>query len=126
MKIDGGRQMKILIVDDDSNARKMLNYTLTRRGYRVEEAGNGREALEKIAEDKPDIILLDAMMPIMDGFKTCRRLRANPDTRNIPIIFCTGTHIDKVKEGKIKVDDYMEKPLSIDKLCKKIDKILEL
>ncbi|MBU1121804.1 MAG: response regulator, partial [Candidatus Omnitrophica bacterium] len=84
------------------------------------------EALEKVAESKPDIILLDGLMPGMDGFQTCRHLRENPETKDVSIIFCSATHIEEVKKRKVAVDAYLEKPFSIEKLCEKIDEILEL
>ncbi|OPX29318.1 MAG: hypothetical protein B1H08_04175 [Candidatus Omnitrophica bacterium 4484_171] len=118
-------KIKILIVEDDEAVRETLSFIFVSREYAVEEAGNGKEALEKISKNKPHIILLDAMMSVMDGFETYRQLRANPDTRNIPIIFCTATHIDKLKKGKVRVDDYIEKPFSVETLCKKINRALK-
>lgn len=119
------KNLKILIVDDEKGVRETLNFVLTRKRYVVEEAENGKDALKKISKNKPDIILLDAMMPVMDGFETCRRLRANIDTQNIPIIFCSATHINEAKSGKVKVDDYIEKPFTVANLCKKIDTLLK-
>jgi two-component system sensor histidine kinase/response regulator len=92
----------------------------------VEEANNGREALQKIFKDKPDIILLDGMMPDMDGFQTYERLKENPQMQDIPIIFCSATHIKELKERGLKVDEYLEKPYQIEELYQKIKKIIKI
>ncbi len=118
-------ELRILVVDDDSGVRDFLNAILTKKGFEVEEAGDGKEALSKVAKNKPDIILLDCMMPVMDGFKVCKKLREDSKTESIPIILCTATHIAKIKEGKIKADDYIEKPFLVEELCEKISKILK-
>lgn len=116
---------KILIVDNDTETRNILGSILTRKKFIVEKAGNGKEALEKIKKNKPDLILLDYIMPVMDGFETWGHLKSNPQTQNIPIILCTTTHIEKGKDGRIKVNDYLEKPFTIEEVCKKINKILK-
>lgn len=113
------KQIKILIVDDDLCITGILRHMLVRRGYQVEEAEDGRQALNKIDQNKPDIILLDAIMPGMDGFETYRRLKENPDTRDIPIIFCADMPVTE----KIKVEVYLKKPLSIEELYAKITEI---
>lgn len=118
-------RITILIVDDNEGVRKALKSGLSRKGYALDEAGNGRQALEKISKNRPDLILLDGRMPIMDGFKTCRCLRKNPQTKDIPIIFCSGTSVTPAKRRGIRADDYIEKPLSLDNLFKKISKILK-
>ncbi|MEO8627067.1 MAG: response regulator [Betaproteobacteria bacterium] len=82
--------MSILIVDDEFDARSVIELIFELEGYEVVSAANGEAALDQIAVRKPDVILTDWMMPIMDGPEFCRRVRANPDTRNIPIIMLTG------------------------------------
>jgi CheY-like chemotaxis protein len=80
--------LKVLIVDDKESVREALKSGLSRKNvFVVEEAENGKEALEKLARNKPDIILLDVTMPVMDGFQTYRELRENQETKNIPVIF---------------------------------------
>jgi CheY-like chemotaxis protein len=79
--------LKILIVDDEECIRDCLTYVFTKRGFIAENASNGEEALEKISQDKPDIIILDIAMPVMDGIQLCRNLKDNPDNWDIPIIF---------------------------------------
>lgn len=115
----------VLIVDDDEGVRSALKCVLSKKGYMVKEAENGKKALEKIAKNKPDVIILDARMPIMDGFKTCRCLRSGLETRDIPIIFCTATGIEEAKTRKIDVDDYIEKPFSMQDLYEKVHNLLK-
>ncbi|MFA4991597.1 MAG: response regulator [Candidatus Omnitrophota bacterium] len=119
------RNKRILIVDDDADTRDSLGLVLTEENFIVEKASNGKEALKMVERNKPDLILLDCVMPVMDGFETYCRLKDSPGTRNIPVIFCTATHIKEAAEGRIQVDDYIEKPFSLQKLCRKINKILE-
>ncbi|KUK89701.1 MAG: winged helix family two component transcriptional regulator, partial [Marinimicrobia bacterium 46_43] len=73
--------MKILVVDDEENIRKLVNYNLILDGYDVILAVDGKEGLEKAIQEKPDLILLDIMMPEMDGLEVCSRLKKNPETR---------------------------------------------
>lgn len=119
------RRVTILLVDDDEGVRKALKSGLSRKGYVLDEAENGRQALEKISKNRPDLILLDGRMPVMDGFKTCQCLRKNPQTKDIAIIFCSGISVTLAKRRGIRADDYIEKPLSLDNLLKKISKILK-
>lgn len=102
----------ILIVDDNPTNLKVLSYTLMNEGFELAIATNGSEALEQIAEEKPALILLDVMMPGIDGFETCSRLKANPATEDIPIIFMTALSdtVDKVKGLSIGAVDYISKP----------------
>ena len=116
---------RILIVDDDAAIRNILGFMLTEEKFIVEKAKDGKEALKKIDKNKPDLIILDYTMPVMNGFETCLRLKNNPMTQNIPIILCTATHIQEVEEKRIKIDDYIEKPFTLGKIREKIYKILE-
>jgi two-component system cell cycle response regulator len=90
---------KILLVDDDDVLRKMGNGLLVRQGFDVLTAENGPRALEQLKTIRPDIILLDVMMPGMDGFTVCREIRTNPDTARIPVMMLTA--LDSV-ENKVK------------------------
>jgi two-component system alkaline phosphatase synthesis response regulator PhoP len=90
MEQSGGKQgYKILIVDDEDHIRRILKFQLERHAYRVIEAENGEIALELVRREAPDLILLDLMMPKMDGFETCSRIRRNFQTAQIPIIMLT-------------------------------------
>ena len=117
--------VKLLIVDDSETIRATLKFIFTRKKFLVEVAADGREALRKVAVSRPDIILLDGAMPVMDGIETCQRLKEDPETMNIPVIFCSATQVGKAKEAEIKADDYIEKPFTIDALYDKIQKTLK-
>ena len=101
----GKKNLKILVVDDDKSVRSLLNIVFARKHFVMEEAENGEEALKKVIVSKPDIILLDGTMPEMDGFETCKRLRENKKTQNIPIIFCTSTCVAELIERKVEFDE---------------------
>jgi len=119
------RKIRLLIVDDNEAVRTTLRFMLSGNKFVTDEAENGKKALEKITRNRPDIIILDGEMPVMDGVETYRRLKRNPETKRIPIIFCTAAHIAEVKMRKIEADDYLEKPFSREILCKKIRRILK-
>lgn len=116
---------KLLIVDDNEGLRSLLAYMLKRREFEVDEAANGKEALKKIYKNKPDIILLDAMMPEMNGFELCRHLRKDKETYDISIIFCTAVDTKDASKEDVTFDDYIEKPFSVEKLCEKIDRLIK-
>jgi DNA-binding response OmpR family regulator len=122
------KSVKVLVVDDEENARYILNLKLTmKKNFVVEEAENGKVALEKVSKNKPDIIILDVMMPEMDGYETCRLLKASPDTDDIPIIFLTAkTRTTDIIQGiRVGVDDYIMKPYDFDDLYARMIKILD-
>jgi len=102
----------VMIVDDEENVRKLVKLSLVPGKYKMLEARNGIECLEKVREVIPDLILLDLMMPKMDGMECCRILRSNPITQNIPIIMLTAkTQInDKLDGFAVGADDYISKP----------------
>ena len=79
----------ILVVDDEVKNVKLMEALLLPRGYRVITATHGEEALQRVSQERPDLILLDVMMPIMDGFETCKRLKDDPETRLIPVVIMT-------------------------------------
>jgi len=108
----------ILIIDDDPLIRRIVTRTLDAKGYRVSEARSGAEGLELAFQDPPDLILLDLMMPGMDGFAVCTALRQNPATTNIPILMLTALDQtdSKVRGLKTGADDYITKPFNIEEL----------
>jgi len=116
----------ILLVEDEAPLVAMLRYNLEKEGYRVEEAGDGQEALLKATEEKPDMILLDWMLPQLSGIEVCRQLRRNPDTRNIPIIMLTarGEETDRVRGLDAGADDYLAKPFSPTELMARMRAVL--
>ena len=81
--------VRILVVDDEPEALKLFGYSLHRQGYEVLVAQNGMEALEIIQEHKPDLVVLDVMMPDMDGYEVCRRIRNDPEAKHLPIVMLT-------------------------------------
>ena len=103
----------ILVVDEDPAIRDVLVQKLEALGYRTLEARNGREALDLVALEQPDLILLDVMMPVMDGFQACRLLKDNEDTRLIPVIIMTALHAveDRIKGAEAGADDFLTKPV---------------
>jgi two-component system, cell cycle response regulator len=119
---------RILIVDDIPVNIKLLAAKLARDYYVVSSAGNGREALEKVDAEKPDIILLDVMMPEMDGFETCRRLKANPSTAYIPVIMITALSdvADRVRGLAAGADDFLGKPINDLALMARIRSLLRM
>ena len=103
----------ILIVDEDASVRDILVQKLSALGYQAVEARNGKEALDRVAHDPPDLILLDVMMPVMDGFQACRLLKDNEDTRLIPVIIMTALHAveDRIRSAECGADDFLTKPV---------------
>src|SRR5512135_511445 len=103
---------KILVVDDDRDSLKLIGLMLQRRGYQISVAQTGAQALVKAENESPDLIILDVMMPDIDGYEVCRRLRVNPQTARLPIIMFTAkTQVtDKVAGFQAGADDYLTKP----------------
>ncbi len=107
----------VLVVDDNKITTKLLNRYLTPAGFNVKEAYDGVECLEKVEEAKPDAIVLDVMMPRMDGYETVRRLKAEAENRNIPVVIVTALNdvANQVKAIEAGADDFLSKPIE-DKL----------
>ncbi|MBC8159268.1 MAG: phosphate regulon transcriptional regulator PhoB [Rhodospirillales bacterium] len=117
---------QILIVEDEAALVTMLRYNLEQDGYHVEEAGDGEEALLKIDESKPDLILLDWMLPRLSGLEVCRRIRRKPETQDLPVIMLTarGEESDRVRGLDTGADDYVTKPFSPKELLARIRSLL--
>jgi len=115
---------RLLLVDDEDNLRVMLQAALRHSGFEVQSASNGREALDAVAAAPPDLIVLDVMMPDLDGFEVCRRLRA--EGRRTPVVFLTArdTTEDKVRGLTLGGDDYLVKPFSLEELVARIEAVL--
>ncbi|MBR9970316.1 phosphate regulon transcriptional regulator PhoB [Magnetospirillum sulfuroxidans] len=116
----------ILIVEDEAALATMLRYNLEKEGFRVCEAGDGEEALTLVAERKPDLVVLDWMLPSLSGIEVCRQLRRKPTTRELPIIMLTarGEEGDKIRGLNTGADDYMTKPFSLPELMARIRAML--
>lgn len=112
---------RVLVVDDEKDIVDLLRYNLAREGYEVIAASDGRDALEKAAS-KPDLILLDLMMPVLDGLETCKRLKADPATASIPVVFLTARsgEVDEILGLELGADDYIQKPISPRKLVARV------
>ncbi|MGJ3238953.1 MAG: response regulator [Anaerolineae bacterium] len=118
---------KILIVDDDIDSLKLIGLMLKRQGYEVTVADSGGKALTKADAERPNLIILDVMMPDMNGLDVCRSLRTNPNTTNIPIIMFTAKTLidDKVKGFEAGADDYLTKPTHPAELANRVKSVLQ-
>lgn len=112
----------VLIVEDEPAQREVLAYNLEAEGFRVVSAGDGEEALLMVAEETPDVIVLDWMMPHLSGIELCRRLKIRPETRAIPIIMLSARseEVDKVRGLETGADDYVIKPYSVLELMARV------
>jgi DNA-binding response OmpR family regulator len=121
-------QAKILVVDDEEKNVKLMEAILLPRGYGIIKAYNGEEALQQVAKQVPDLILLDVMMPIMNGFEVCKKLKDDPETRLIPVVIMTalGQVEDRVKGIEAGADDFLTKPVNRDELLARIQTSLRL
>jgi DNA-binding response OmpR family regulator len=117
----------LLIVEDDPDILKLLDATLTFRGYRVVSARNGKEALDIIQVKRPAIVVADIMMPKLDGFGLVHRLRIHPETRDIPVVFITATYIareDREFALNIGATRFLQKPVDLEKFLATISELL--
>jgi two-component system alkaline phosphatase synthesis response regulator PhoP len=117
---------KILVVDDEENIRELVRYNLVREGYQVITVGSGEEALKQASLKLPDLIVLDLMLPVMDGFDVCRQLKNDSRTAHIPIVMLTvkGEESDIVVGLELGADDYITKPFSPKVLLARIKAVL--
>lgn len=118
--------LKIFIVEDDSNIREIETFALKNSGYLVEGFETAGDFFKRIQEKKPDLILLDIMLPDIDGLDILRKLRTTPETRKIPVIMVTAktTEIDKVKGLDMGADDYITKPFGVMELISRVKALL--
>ena len=117
---------RILIVEDEAPIVTLLRYNLEQDGYEVAEANDGEEALLLAAEQKPDLILLDWMLPLLSGIEVCRRLRRAAETKSVPIIMLTarGEEGDRIRGLNAGADDYVTKPFSPSELLARVNAVL--
>ena len=118
--------MQILIVDDEAPIRELLAFNLKKNGYTIQEAADGPAALQAVQTAAFDLILLDLMLPGIDGIEVCRRLKENPRTAGIPVIMLTAKseEIDKVLGLEMGADDYVTKPFSMRELLSRVKAVL--
>jgi DNA-binding response OmpR family regulator len=116
----------VLIVDDEPNIVRSLQFLMTQAGYEVRVARDGEQALEEIANNQPDLVLLDAMMPKRDGFDVCQTIRSNPNWGGVRIIMLTakGREIEREKGLALGADDYITKPFSTKEVVAQVEKVL--
>ena len=120
------KNKKILCIEDEPEMIDLIRLILGRRGFEVAGAGGGKEGLEKVRQELPDLVLLDLMMPDMDGWEVYQQMKADEKTKDIPVIVVTAKaqSIDKVLGLHIaKVDDYIAKPFSPQELLNSVDKV---
>ena len=117
---------KVLIIEDERNIQELLNFNITNAGYDVYIADNGTGGIKKAEDILPDIIILDLMLPDIDGFEVCRYLKSESKTKPIPIIILTAKseELDKVLGLELGADDYITKPFSIRDLLARIKAVL--
>jgi CheY-like chemotaxis protein len=118
----------LLVVEDIPDILHLLEATLKFKGYRVVTARNGVEALEALQKERPALIITDILMPKMDGFNLVHRLRINPETRTIPVVFLSATYVapeDKLFAQSIGVNRFIEKPVDLVKFLPIVERILE-
>jgi len=117
---------RVLIVDDDPDIVRLVSYNLSHAGFEVQTASTGRAALELVQKQPPDLIVLDVMLPDVDGLEVCRNLRQNASFRRIPILMLTarGEEIDRVVGFELGADDYVSKPFSPRELVLRVKSIL--
>lgn len=118
---------KILAVDDEKHIVRLVQVNLERQGYEVVTANDGKEALQKVDDERPDLVVLDVMMPYMDGFEVLQNLRRNPSTRDIPVIMLTAKaqDADVFKGWQSGVDCYLTKPFNPMELLSFVKRIFD-
>lgn len=118
---------RILAVDDEASIRKLVTVTLENRGYEVDTACNGQECLDKVALDKPDLVILDVMMPQMNGWEARKRLRADPKTKDLPILILSavGEFEAQLQGMESEEDDYITKPFRPQELGDLVEQMLD-
>ncbi len=116
----------ILVVDDVKIIRRLVKVNLELKGYKVIEAENGEEALRKIEEKKPDLVLLDVIMPFLDGFQVLKKLRQDAKTKDVPVIMLTSCteEADQIKSWEIGISDYITKPFNPNALVTVVNRVL--
>lgn len=118
---------KILVVDDEQDLVETIRLKLSSEGYKVESANTGVEALEKAKQTKPDLILLDIMMPELNGYQVCKKIKEDDSLKNIPVVMLTAKaqESDKFWGLETGADDYITKPFEFSNLLKTISKHLK-
>jgi DNA-binding response OmpR family regulator len=121
-------QKKILVIDDEEDIRKLLRIRLEQENFKVVVAGDGDIGAKTAEQEVPDLIILDIMMPKMDGYSCLKEIRGLPKTRNIPVLMLSGKEEEKVRDlfAFQKISGYVEKPFDLDDIVAKIKEILKI
>ena len=117
---------RILVVDDEPHIARLVKNILSSEKYDVDEVNTAVGAIDKIREKRYDLVILDIMMPNMNGYELCEKLREEPDTYNLPVIFLTAKHAvsDKIEAIHVGADDYITKPFNPDELVMKVNTLI--
>ena len=117
---------KVLVIEDDPSVLRFLEYTLRQEGYQVLTATNGLMGIRAARNEGPDLIVLDIMLPGMDGFEICHRLRAEPETAQLPILILSAKahEVDKATGLKVGADDYITKPANPSEIANRVEMLL--
>lgn len=118
---------RILVVDDDEDSRRLLTHLLERRGYNVQLADGGASALHTMGQSTIDVVLLDVMMPVMDGFAVCREMKKNPETANLPVILLTARDDMETRAAgmNLGVSEFLAKPVNKEELFMRVQTQVE-
>jgi twitching motility two-component system response regulator PilG len=121
------KKNRILVVEDEESLLKLESILLTSKGYSVTGVMDGRSALEEIARSKPDLVILDIMLPEMDGFEVCRQIKGNPETSYIPVVMLTAkkSSQDLARGRQVGADEYITKPFKSAKVMEIIGTLLK-
>jgi two-component system alkaline phosphatase synthesis response regulator PhoP len=117
---------KILVIEDDPATSRLVDYALRHEGYQVLTAPNGLTGIRKVREEKPDLLILDVMLPGMDGFEICHRLRSDPATASLPILMLSAKaqEIDRNTGAKVGADEYLAKPADPSEIVSRVASLL--
>jgi len=118
---------KILVIEDDPATLRLVDYSLKQEGYEVITAANGPDGIQKALGESPDLVILDVMLPGLDGFEVCYQLRAEPSTAKLPILMFTARaqEIDKDTGRRVGADDYLTKPSAPEEIVNHVAKLLK-
>lgn len=118
---------KVLVVDDEEYIQHILNFSFGAEGYDVVTASDGEEGVNKAKDEKPDVIVMDIMMPKMDGYEACKQIKTDPQTKDIPVILLTakGRDADRKLGSEVGADDYVVKPFSPGRLIERVEGIMK-